>query len=98
MESDLQEYWQPIIDELLKSGISRRKFALKKNLPPTKVNYWAYKLMPKSKGKTFKKENLNPKSNPTSKFVAVEVTPNDQNLKLLPDPKWLATFIKEISR
>jgi len=92
MQSELKEYWQPIVDELLKSGLSRRKFALEKKLPPSKVNYWAHKLRTKSRNITFKNENSTPK------FLPVQVSPIDRIQKHLPDPKWLACFIKEITR
>lgn len=90
MHSDLKEYWLPIIDELSRSGLSRKKFALEKNLPPTKVNYWAHKLKTKSSGLSLQKET------PSPKFLPVQVSPIDRNQKHIPDPKWLASFIKEI--
>ena len=92
MHSNLKEYWLPIIKELSNSGLSRKKFALEKNLPPNKVNYWAHRLKTKSKSTS------SPNENSLTKFVPVQVSPIDKNQKYLPDPKWLASFIKEISR
>lgn len=81
--------WQKRITEYETSGVTAAEFAKAHNLSVHQFYYW--------KNKLTKSEVIpgpNPKASDTKNLIKViPVIPSSQNL---PDPQWLASFIKAL--
>ena len=76
--------WAKIIARFELSGLNQTEFAKQNNLKNHQISYWASRLKKEQNKVVTQKQN----------FVHVEVMPNRRSASELPDPEWLARFLK----
>jgi len=80
-----QKNWQEVINDFRTSGLSGSDFSRKHNIPVHQFHYW------KSK---FKSSDLDAAADLKTSPVVRVVTKVNQRQNSMPDPVWLARFIR----
>lgn len=89
MDHQENHIWQKRITDYEASGVSVAEFAKAHNLSVHQFYYWKNKLI-----KTESTPEPTPKARDTKNLIKViPIIPSSQNL---PDPQWLASFIKAL--
>jgi hypothetical protein len=83
-KTNKEQHWQPIIEELMGSGLTASEFALKKGISTHQIIYWRAK---------FKNKNHVHKINPT--FIPIIEKKTTKKMIAI-DPVWLADFLLAI--
>lgn len=87
VKSQLTEaQWKELIGNFPTSGLSYREFAEKNDVKVHQIYYWKDKLAKKRK----KEAQVN-----TNSFIKVSL-PSEKPITPMPDPLWVAKFIKEL--
>ena len=84
--SNKRQYWKAQIDHFKVSGLSVRAFCAKEGLNQHTFGYWREQLGERQKRKASLLSNFLP--------VVVSSPANENRNAKMPDPKWVAEFLK----
>ncbi|MBF0301180.1 MAG: hypothetical protein HQK51_20900 [Oligoflexia bacterium] len=86
-----EEYWKTIVEKFKISKLTQTKFAELNNISKTQLSYWYLKLQVINAN--------NKKLQQANNFIKVATSEINKKKEIsydLPDPKWVAKFIKEL--
>lgn len=84
-----RKQWQKKINEFISSGMTATEFAKSQDISPHQFHYWKAKLLAGKKSATA----------PTTKLESsplIKVIQKEEPVLCLPNPRWLAEFLKAL--